>query len=412
MTTKRLTLLLALTGLIYFSCEENNLIQEENAALKVRTTLGPGESTQLNKGRSATIISDMSGLTPQQLVDELIGTGPNAPAISNVTFSGANRAAGTFSDVTNVFGFENGIVLSTGDISFIQGPNVVENAGASNALPGDADLALLIPGYTTHDATVLEFDFECPSIQEISFQFVFASEEYNEWVDTDFNDVFGFYVNGNNVAVIPSTTIPISINSLNCGNPYGTADNYCALYVNNDLASGAIHDTEADGFTVVMNATASVNPGLNHIKLAIADAGDEFWDSHVLIKSESFVCAPPTFDVDIDIKPGSDPNSVPCNNPDFAIPVAILSDADFDATTVDHTTVTFHGASESHIDRRTGLAKRHEEDVDGDGDLDLVFHFRLSDTDLDCGSTEGTLMGETYDGTPISGSDALNMIEN
>ena len=55
--------------------------------------------------------------------------------------------------------------------------------------------------------------------------------------------------------------------------------------------------------------------------------------------------------------------------------------------------------------------RRHEEDVDGDGDIDLVFHFKLGDTDLDCSSIEGTLTGETYDGIPISGTDALNMID-
>ena len=95
--------------------------------------------------------------------------------------------------------------------------------------------------------------------------------------------------------------------------------------------------------------------------------------------------------VDIDIKPGNDPNSINCNNENETIAVAILSTDDFDATTVDHTTVTFEGASETHVDKKTGSARRHEEDVDGDGDTDLVLDFRLGDTDLTCGSTEGKL---------------------
>ena len=78
-------------------------------------------------------------------------------------------------------------------------------------------------------------------------------------------------------------------------------------------------------------------------------------DSHVLLKGESFVCAPPVIPVEIDIKPGSDPNSVPCTKPDFGIPVAILSTADFDATTVDHTTVNFHGAYDKYIYYNTGI---------------------------------------------------------
>ena len=90
--------------------------------------------------------------------------------------------------------------------------------------------------------------------------------------------------------------------------------------------------------------------------------------------------------------------------------VAILSADDFDATTVDHTTVTFEGASETHVNRRTGVARRHEEDVDGDGDTDLVLHFRLGDTDLTCGSTEGTLTGETFDGQAIEGTDTVRTV--
>jgi hypothetical protein len=115
--------------------------------------------------------------------------------------------------------------------------------------------------------------------------------------------------------------------------------------------------------------------------------------------------------VDIDIKPGSDPNSVNCNNPREVMAVAILTTDDFDATTVDHTTVTFEGAGETHIDKKTGLPRRHEEDVDGDGDIDLVFHFRLGDTGLDCASTEGTLSGATSGGQSIEGTDAVRMID-
>ena len=115
--------------------------------------------------------------------------------------------------------------------------------------------------------------------------------------------------------------------------------------------------------------------------------------------------------VEIDIKPGSDPNSIICNDENVSIAVAILTTDDFDATTVDHTTVTFEGASETHLDKKSGQPRRHEEDVDGDGDTDLVFHFRLGDTDLTCGSTDGTLTGETFDGQAIEGTDAVRMID-
>ena len=85
-----------------------------------------------------------------------------------------------------------------------------------------------------------------------------------------------------NIAVIPETTIPVTINNLNCGNPYLSDDKYCSLFNNNEGLTD--FDTEMDGFTVVLTATTAVNPGLNHIKLAIADAGDSSLDSNVLIK--------------------------------------------------------------------------------------------------------------------------------
>ncbi len=122
----------------------------------------------------------------------------------------------------------------------------------------------------------------------------------------------------------------------------------------------------------------------------------------------AWACGP--LQVDIDIKPGSDPNSINCTNEKGVIAVAILTTDDFDATTVDHTTVTFEGASETHVVKSTGLARRHEEDVDGDGDIDLVFHFRQGNTNLDCASTDGTLTGETFDGQAIEGTDAVRMI--
>ena len=115
-------------------------------------------------------------------------------------------------------------------------------------------------------------------------------------------------------------------------------------------------------------------------------------------------------EVTIDIKPGGFPNSVNCENPNENIPVAILTTENFDATNIDHTTVTFEGASEIHVNQETGEPRRHEEDVDGDGDLDLVFHFHLIDTNLTCNSNEGTLIGETFDGQAIRGTDSVRMI--
>jgi hypothetical protein len=116
----------------------------------------------------------------------------------------------------------------------------------------------------------------------------------------------------------------------------------------------------------------------------------------------------------IDVKPGSDPNSINCYNTNEIITVAILTTDDFDALSVDHTTVLFMNASEVHVNKKTGVLKRHEEDVDGDGDIDLVLHFIMGETDLVSSCNEEItcgLTGETFEGSAIIGLDACRMID-
>lgn len=118
-----------------------------------------------------------------------------------------------------------------------------------------------------------------------------------------------------------------------------------------------------------------------------------------------------TLAAEIDIKPGSDPNSINCRTGrNGVVPVALLTTDQFDATAVDHTTVRFGpgGAMETHANKH-GMT-RHEEDVDGDGDTDLVFHFRFAETGIQCGDTEATLEGETFGGMPFSGTDAVRTV--
>jgi hypothetical protein len=187
----------------------------------------------------------------------------------------------------------------------------------------------------------------------------------------------------------------------------GSTSSSFANFVN--LSAGAVLCENYDNGRHVLAINAGGNVvGLNTFPASQSNNTDP--DYRQLVSNSVFeVCGP--LIVDIDIKPGSDPNSINCNNPPGVIAVAILTTDDFDATTVDHTTVTFEGAGETHIDKNTGLPRRHEEDVDGDGDIDLVFHFRLGDTGLDCASTEGTLSGETFDGQAIEGTDAVRMID-
>ena len=101
--------------------------------------------------------------------------------VSNVKFTGANDSVGTFGGGNGIIGFNSGIILSTGDIRNVIGPNVLDDITAVNSKLGDPDLDKLIPGYKTNDASVLEFDF-VPITDQLQFKYVFSSDEYNEYV--------------------------------------------------------------------------------------------------------------------------------------------------------------------------------------------------------------------------------------
>ena len=128
-------------------------------------------------------------LTPLALSAELVG--PGILSIANVTYTGATISAGMISGGAGIIGFDSGILLSTGNIATVVGPNNSGSASTNLGLllvppnstgrPGDADLTAL-SGFPTHDATVLEFDF-VPDKDRVFLQYVFASEEYNEFVN-------------------------------------------------------------------------------------------------------------------------------------------------------------------------------------------------------------------------------------
>lgn len=221
------------------------------------------------------------GLTPQDLVKSIVGSGVQ---VSNIKYTGVPIAAGTFAGGSGIIGPETGIVLTTGDAKFVIGPNNSDAAGTDNGATGDAQLTALAGGQT-FNASVLEFDF-VPQGNQLRFKYVFGSEEYNEFVNSQFNDVFAFFLNGQNIAKVPGTNQPVSVNNVNDGNPVGTNATNPQFFVNN---SPAQFDTQLDGFTKVLPAVANVKPGqLNHFKIAIADTGDGILDSAVFIQAGTF----------------------------------------------------------------------------------------------------------------------------
>jgi hypothetical protein len=248
-----------------------------------------------------------AGVTAESMAQALVGSGGGV-TISDAVFTGAKVSAGTFSGGADIIGFESGIILSTGNIASVAGPNNAEDSSTINSSDpssGDADLTALATGEgqtgTTYDAAVLTFSF-VPNGDHVYFDFVFASEEYPEYVHSDYNDVFAFYVNGTNCALVNDQ--PVSINTINNANPKESAvtrpPNVAVnpeLYIDNSPSTdgSSPRNTQMDGLTRVLTCAAPVNRGVeNTLKLAIADTGDSKYDSNVFIRAGSLTTIEPT----------------------------------------------------------------------------------------------------------------------
>ena len=234
-------------------------------------------------------------ITPNQTASQLANilvasSSTNGVTISNETLTCHTLANGEFSGLTNL-GINNGILLGTGnvltngtDIGFNGLPADISSTSLSTA--GDTDLGVIV-GTNTYDACVLEFDI-VPVGTYVEFEYVFGSDEYPAFNCSVFNDVFGFFISGpgitgaDNMALIPNTSIPVSINSINDGSNTACTPN-TALYVNNV-------DTfiTVNGFTAPLIATHTVVGGQTyHLKMAITDVSDGILNSYVALKANS-----------------------------------------------------------------------------------------------------------------------------
>jgi hypothetical protein len=205
--------------------------------------------------------------------------------VSNAIFRGSSRAAGTFTGGSASVGIADGVVLSTGDIVDVRGPNDSESSGEDLLQPGDTALDALVAPYMTQDAAILEFDVTTAQAT-IGIRFVFASEEYNEYVGSPYNDVLAIFVSGVNCASYNG--LPVSINSINAGSNQ-------AFYIDN---TNMARNTQFDGMTVPLECVAVVTPNVPaHVKIAIADTADGIYDAAVFLASGGVVApgsGPPT----------------------------------------------------------------------------------------------------------------------
>ncbi len=266
---------------------------------------------------------------PTYLIDNiLIG---NGIVSSNHSFIGDSTQIGFFSDQSALIGMDSGIVLSTGNVdsignigitdtlwdyiwdstwtNIIDSTPIYETAFLSTSFFGNSDPDLLtiansVPGLigqtftvsSTGDVAVLEFDF-IPSSDTLRFNYVFASEEYLDFVNSSYNDVFAFLISGPgisgpyatpigfpngamNIAEVPNSnpSLPITISTVN--------NVLNDQYYNHDSTASV---SAFNGYTDIFTAEAVVIPCEKyHIKLAIADGTDQGFDSAVLLDAGSF----------------------------------------------------------------------------------------------------------------------------
>lgn len=238
-------------------------------------------------------IPDISVVNATTAANFLTGTNVT---VSNATFQGHSGQLSTFADGMDKIGFAEGVAITTGFASFAGsfGTGNVGDAIPTGTSHGDADLELLIgTGNNVDNAGVLEFDFVTTGTS-VSFEFVFASEEYLEWVGSGYNDAFGFFLSGPGISgsfsggAVNLATIggsPISVNTVNTSsNSTYYIDNEFNNPLGNPLNEGNAQFAY-DGLTVVMTVSHQVQCNQQyHIKLAICNTNDELFDSGVFIK--------------------------------------------------------------------------------------------------------------------------------
>ncbi|AWH86751.1 hypothetical protein HYN59_17270 [Flavobacterium album] len=240
-------------------------------------------------------IQVVNNMTDEQLVNALVDNG--CAEISNIRISGsgggaAQRSYGYFTSGPD-FPFENGIILSTGFAMDSPGQNSNILSNGAESWGGDQDLEQVLSIDDTFNATIMEFDF-VPATNHISFDYIFASEEYTSWGDLEacsYTDGFAFLLREagstgpyQNLAVIPGTNTPVQVTTVR---GVGTCPPANTEYFGS--FNGVDSPIDYNGQTVVLTAESDVTAGtLYHIKLVIADQGDTLYDAAVFLKGNSF----------------------------------------------------------------------------------------------------------------------------
>lgn len=251
---------------------------------------------------SAGEIMVQPGIDAHTLIRDVL-IGGDCFDVSNVTYSGQPSQIGTFSNGFTNIGFSEGVIMATGNALVATGINSTDNADMGFAIyTPDSDLSELSAGGDTYDMANIEFDFT-PTQSSVAFEFVFASEEYCEYVDSEFNDAFGFFISGpgingpfngaENIALVPTTPTFVAINNVNhlLNSAYFTNNTPPTgiLCGQTGVNTPAVNQIQFDGFTKKITARANLQTCKTYrISLKIADVADGIFDSAVFLKAGSF----------------------------------------------------------------------------------------------------------------------------
>lgn len=165
-------------------------------------------------------------------------------------------------------------ILSTGNMQNSVGTPGQE-ASSDLGTPGNTTLSEFIGGLPTFDAASY-WAKVVPSGDTLHVRYFFASEEYPEYVGSNYNDVMGVFVNGTNCALVPGTQTPISVNNVNDH----TNQNY---YIDNTAGASGFN-TAMDGMTTALTCSVPVQPGVPvTVEIAVADTSDGILDSAVAL---------------------------------------------------------------------------------------------------------------------------------
>ncbi|MBI4646796.1 MAG: choice-of-anchor L domain-containing protein [Bacteroidia bacterium] len=242
-------------------------------------------------------IIDTNLYTPEEIIENVLVTG--CLEASNVTYCGDNTAVGYFT-TGQISGFETGIIMGSGPVDAIsgvdEGDNIDYDCITEPGIYNDMSSISASNGGSTsiYDMNVIEFDF-VPSSDTTIFKFVFASEEYDAYECTAYNDVFAFFVSGPgisgpysdnaiNVALVPGTSTPITISTIN-NDPSCCVG--CNTYYTDVVPSEQLW---VQGMTLPIEAVmAGLTPcETYHIKFVVCDAGDGVLNTFVFFQGSSF----------------------------------------------------------------------------------------------------------------------------